>query len=67
MIGGQAQKESIIGVIITLLMPAPIKDPFPAWKPPILMPQRTSERQEMSRVEGFGCLQLVLYDIGELA
>ena len=36
-IGGQAQKESIMGGIITLLTPAPIIDPFPARKPPILM------------------------------
>ena len=33
-IGGLAQKESIIGGIITLPRPAPIIHPFPAWKPP---------------------------------
>ena len=33
--GGQAQRESIIGVII--ILPAPIIDPFPAWKPPIYL------------------------------
>ena len=32
MIGGQTQKESITGVIIILLTPAPILDPFPAIK-----------------------------------
>ena len=37
-IGGQTQKESIMGGIIILLTPAPIIDPFPARKPPILMP-----------------------------
>ena len=31
-IGGQAQKES---TIIILLTPAPIIDPFPAWKTPL--------------------------------
>ena len=30
-IGGQAQKESIMGGIIILLRPAPIVDPFSAW------------------------------------
>ena len=30
---GQAQKESTVGGIITLLMPDPTIDPFPAWKP----------------------------------
>ena len=29
-IGGQAQKQSIMGAIIILLTPAPIIDPFPA-------------------------------------
>ena len=29
-IGGQAQKQSIMGAIIILLMPASIIDPFPA-------------------------------------
>ena len=32
-IGGQAQKESIMGGIIIFMTPAPIIDPFPAWKP----------------------------------
>ena len=32
-IGGQAQIEYIIGGIIILMTPAPIIDPFPAWKP----------------------------------
>ena len=32
-IRGQAQKESILGGIIILPTPAPIIDPFPAWKP----------------------------------
>ena len=32
-IGGQAQKESIVVWIIILMAPAPIIDPFPAWKP----------------------------------
>ena len=36
LIGGQAQKESIMGGIIILLTPAPLIDPFPAWKPPTL-------------------------------
>ena len=36
--GGQAQKESILGGIIILLTPAPITDPFSAWKPHILVP-----------------------------
>ena len=36
-------------------------------KLPILMPYRTSERQEMPLVGGFGCLELVLYDMRELA
>ena len=30
MIGGPAQKESFMGWIITLLMPASLIDPFPA-------------------------------------
>ena len=38
MIGGHAQKESIVGGIIILQPPAPIIYPIPAWKPPILMP-----------------------------
>ena len=29
-IGGQAQKQSIMGAVIILLTPAPIIDPFPA-------------------------------------
>ena len=33
MVGWQAQKESIMDVIFIVLMPAPIIDPFPAWKP----------------------------------
>ena len=37
-IGGQAQKESIMGGITILRSPAPVIDPFPAWKPPFLMP-----------------------------
>ena len=37
-IGGQAQRESTMGGIIILLTPAPIIDPFPAWKPAIIMP-----------------------------
>ena len=37
-----------------------------AWKPPILMPWRRSERQEMPLVGGFGCLGLCLYGIREL-
>ena len=36
--GGQAQKESSMGGIIILLTPPSLIDPFPAWKPPILMP-----------------------------
>ena len=35
MIGGHAQKESISCRIIILLTPAPIIDPFRAWKPPL--------------------------------
>ena len=34
-----------------------------AWKPPVLMPWRTSERQEMTLAGGSGCLELVLYII----
>ena len=37
-ISGQAQKESIMGGIITLLTPAPIIDPFHARESPIFMP-----------------------------
>ena len=50
-----------------LLTPAPIIDPFPAWKPPILMLKRNMERIEMSLVGGFECLELVLYGIRELS
>ena len=35
MIGGHVQKESIMCGIIILLTPAPIIDPFRAWKPPL--------------------------------
>ena len=34
-LGGHAQKESIMGGIIILLTPAPVIDPFTAWKPPL--------------------------------
>ena len=34
-LGGHAQKESIMGGIIILLTQAPVIDPFPAWKPPL--------------------------------
>ena len=37
MIGGHAQKESIVGGIIILLTPPPIIDPFPAWRPPLCL------------------------------
>ena len=37
-VGGQTLKESIMGVIIILLTPAHVIDPFSACKPPILMP-----------------------------
>ena len=67
MIAWQAQKESIMGGIIVLMTPAPIIDPFSAWKPPILMPKRHSERQDVLLAGGFGCLELVLYGIRELA
>ena len=52
LIGGQAQRESIMAGIIILLTPAPIIDSF-----------IHSERQEMPPVGGFGCLELCLYDI----
>ena len=42
---------------------SPVMDSVPAWKPLSLMPQRTSERQEMPLVGGFGCLELLLYGI----
>ena len=45
--GGNAHKGSIEGVIIILLTPAPVIDPFPAWKPP----------KEPAKVGGFGCLE----------
>ena len=61
-IGGQAQKESAMGGIIILLTPAPIIDPFPAWKPPILMLKEPVKDKKYS----FGCLELCLYDIREL-
>ena len=32
--GGHVQKESLKGGIIILLTPAPVVDPFSAWKPP---------------------------------
>ena len=32
-LGGRAQKESIMGGII--ILPTPVIDPFPAWKPPL--------------------------------
>ena len=54
LVGVHAQKESVIAGFIILLTSASIKDPFPAWKPPVLMPKRTSEGQEIPLVGGFG-------------
>ena len=36
-----------VGSLYCWLTPAPMKDPFLAWKPPILTPLRTSEGQEI--------------------
>ena len=35
MIGGQAQNYSVMGGIVILLTPAPVINPFPAWKSPL--------------------------------
>ena len=43
-IGGQAQKESIDGGII--MTPAPIIDPFSAWKPPFLIPDAIKNQRK---------------------
>ena len=45
----------------------PLTPDVPDWKPPVFIPLRTSERQEMPLVGAFGCLELCLYGIRELA
>ena len=39
---------------------------FCTWKPPNLMTKRTNERQQMTQVGGFVCLELFLCGIREL-
>ena len=54
-----------MGRILILLTPATIRS-FPCMEA-TLMPSRHSERQEIPFVGGFGCLELCLYGIRELA
>ena len=44
LIGGQVQEESIRGGINIMLTPAPIIDPFPAWKPPLCPKEKTQRK-----------------------
>ena len=57
--------SSLLGVVSMHrnLLGAPMIGSFRAWKPPILMPERASEMQEMPLVAGFECIKLVLYGI----
>ena len=47
------------------MTPAPIIDPFPAWKPSHPYAIKTQRKASNTPIGGFGCLDLCLYSIKE--
>ena len=62
MIGGDSKEESIMVGIIVVLTPAPLKKPFPAWKPlihPYAIKTQLKAKNDPSREGDLGALSCV--------